>query len=375
MTDTTMAVEKKASIEFGRNGVQISTFEGLYRFSKLVMASGMAPKGMNSPEAICIAIQMGFELGLTPMSALQNIGVINGRPAIYGDAALALVRQSGLLESYSQEITGEGDARTATVTAKRTGDSRPITATFSVANAKAAQLWGRSTTWTQYPDRMMLFRARGFVLRDGFCDVLKGLKTYEEVADYPKEINITPTPTPEAPKSAATKAVKNPVVREPAPTPTPEMAGRDEVVPQVIAPSVPVPEKPSPAPDRPVSAAINGSPLPIETAESKQRRIHLYRVVSALAKHNVSVKDAEAFLHWNGELKESKTFSDLPSVTKQTILDNVASFAETVGNWLQDYSGEAAGGTAAPQDDAEEYVEIPDAEDMSGTTLAAEQTI
>jgi hypothetical protein len=61
-----------------------------------------------------------------------------------------------------------------------------------VADAKAAKLWGKSGPWTDYPRRMLKFRARGFVLRDVFGDVLKGLRTAEEVRDYPEERNITP---------------------------------------------------------------------------------------------------------------------------------------------------------------------------------------
>jgi hypothetical protein len=39
---------------------------------------------------------------------------------------------------------------------------------------------------------MLKFRARGFLLRDVFGDVLKGLRTMEEVRDTPAEINVTP---------------------------------------------------------------------------------------------------------------------------------------------------------------------------------------
>jgi len=39
---------------------------------------------------------------------------------------------------------------------------------------------------------MMKFRARGFLLRDQFGDILKGLRTAEEARDTPSEINVTP---------------------------------------------------------------------------------------------------------------------------------------------------------------------------------------
>ncbi len=43
---------------------------------------------------------------------------------------------------------------------------------------------GKQGPWTQYPERMLKLRARGFTLRDAFPDVLKGIKAREEVEDY-----------------------------------------------------------------------------------------------------------------------------------------------------------------------------------------------
>lgn len=183
----------KAPINFGEQGVQLASLEDAFRFANAVAASGFAPRGMEKPEAILVAIQLGAELGLTPMSALQNIAVINGRPAIYGDAALALVRSSGLLEVFREEEIGEvgKDTQGIKVTAKRKGFDE-ATESFTVADAKLSKLWGKSGPWSDYPKRMLKFRARGFILRDLFGDVLKGLRTMEEVRDTPAEINVTP---------------------------------------------------------------------------------------------------------------------------------------------------------------------------------------
>lgn len=181
-------------IALGNRGVQLSSYEDMFRFSKSVILSGLAPKGFDKAESVLVALQLGLELGMSPMSALQNIAVINGRPGIYGDAALALVRSSGLLEKYSQKWEGEGEKRRAIITCIRKGEPEPIVASFSVADAKAANLWGKPGPWSQYSDRMLLFRARGFALRDGFGDVLKGLRTSEELEDMPRDMkNVTPT--------------------------------------------------------------------------------------------------------------------------------------------------------------------------------------
>ena len=183
----------KPLINYGAQGVKLASLEDAFRFANAIVASGFAPRGMEKPEAVLVAIQLGAELGLTPMAALQNTAVINGRPAIYGDAALALVRASGLLESFNEEEVGEAgkDSFGIKVTATRRDGSKG-SETFTVADAKAAKLWGKSGPWTDYPRRMLKFRARGFVLRDVFGDVLKGLRTAEEVRDYPEERNITP---------------------------------------------------------------------------------------------------------------------------------------------------------------------------------------
>lgn len=195
----------KAALVMTPKGVSLESFEQLWRFATCIAKSPFAPKGMETPEAIVPAIQLGLEIGLSPMAALQNVAVINGRPGIYGDAALALVRASGLCESYTQAMEGAGDNLAAVVVSKREGNE-PLTHRFSVADAKKAGLWGKSGPWSQYPERMLLFRARGFNLRDNFGDVLKGLRTTEELSDIPAEkavsgnvVQITPTAPASAP--------------------------------------------------------------------------------------------------------------------------------------------------------------------------------
>ena len=55
---------------------------------------------------------------------------------------------------------------------------------FSVKEAKLANIYDKSVVWRSYPKRMTYYRALGFGLRDEFPDVLKGVKTAEELQDY-----------------------------------------------------------------------------------------------------------------------------------------------------------------------------------------------
>lgn len=158
------------------------------RFADYLAKSTIVPKDFaNNPGNILVAIQWGMELGLQPMQAMQNIAVINGRPALWGDAVIALVRSSPLCEYVYETIDGD----VATCRVKRRGEDEQVR-TFSMVDAKAAGLTGKQGPWTQYPKRMLQLRARAFALRDVFPDVLRGMPVAEEVMDMPKERDVTP---------------------------------------------------------------------------------------------------------------------------------------------------------------------------------------
>ena len=174
-------------------------FEGAWRIASAVVKAGMAPTGLGTTEKVMVAIMHGLEVGMTPMAALQSIAVINGRPTIWGDGAIGLVRGSGKCEWIKERVDGSGDAMVAHCEVKRKGEPDPIKATFSVADAKKASLWDKAGPWKQYPKRMLAMRARAFALRDGFADVLRGLGIAEEVSDYAQlPRDVTPVATPAA---------------------------------------------------------------------------------------------------------------------------------------------------------------------------------
>lgn len=186
-----------------------ASFNELAQFSNMAAKSAMVPPGFrNKPEDIMLAVQMGSELGLAPMQALQNIAVINNRPSVWGDALIGLCRASPNCEDIAEKLDGDGENMVATCMAKRRGAS-PVVARFSVADAKKAGLWGKAGPWQQYPARMLQLRARGFALRDAFPDVLRGLISAEEARDMPTE-PVHPGPTIEARAEVVTEPPAEP---------------------------------------------------------------------------------------------------------------------------------------------------------------------
>jgi hypothetical protein len=165
-------------------------------FSNMLSKSTMVPKAyQNKPEDVLVAVQWGYELGLAPLQALQNIATINGKPSVYGDAAMALVQNSPVCEDVKEYFDGEGTSNPIAVCVAKRKNRTEVISKYSVEDAKRAGLWNKQGPWTQYPKRMLQMRARGFALRDAFPDVLKGLITVEEAQDYPDD-----TAAPQAPQ-------------------------------------------------------------------------------------------------------------------------------------------------------------------------------
>jgi hypothetical protein len=172
MSDTTMVVAQ-------HGGLVVRTIDDMYRLAKVMLASGMLPSSYRKPEEVFVAIQFGYEVGLTPMAALNSIAVIQGRPTLWGDGALAVVRASGLMTAMTERAIEDGYECTV-----RRGDEEPETRRFTFADAKRAGLVGKSGPWQQYPMRMCQMRARAYALRDVFPDALRGVAIREEVMDF-----------------------------------------------------------------------------------------------------------------------------------------------------------------------------------------------
>lgn len=160
-------------------------FEQALRFAEIMSKSSIIPKDFaGNPGNILVAVQWGLELGLQPMQAMQNIAVINGRPSLWGDAVIALVRSSPVCE-YVIEESQDG---AAICRVKRRGEDEQ-SRVFTTEDAKKAGLIGKQGPWSQYPKRMMQMRARSWALRDVFPDVLRGMPIAEEVMDTePRDI-------------------------------------------------------------------------------------------------------------------------------------------------------------------------------------------
>lgn len=172
------------------------TVDQAWRLAKALAISGLAPPSMATAEKCLVAIMAGAEVGLPPFQAVQSFAVINNRPVLWGDGALAVVRAQGF-KVREWAVAAETEEEVAYCEVIRPDTREVIERRFSVQNAKTAKLWGKKgangqdTPWITYPSRMLQMRARSWALRDGAADAMRGFQVREEVEDFDMK-DVTP---------------------------------------------------------------------------------------------------------------------------------------------------------------------------------------
>lgn len=144
------------------NLVKFESVDELKALCGILAKSGLH-KG-ETPEAAFTKIMYGQELGLPPMAARSAVHVIQGKPTLSSNAmATALDRHPDY--DYAVE---ELDYEKCTVTIwKRRGNEwlKRGSFTFTMEDAKRAQLIKAGSGWTKYPKAMLFARAISQAIR------------------------------------------------------------------------------------------------------------------------------------------------------------------------------------------------------------------
>lgn len=149
--------------------------------AKIYAASELVPDAFRGKEAeIFLGIAYGMELGFAPLAALRAVTVIKGRTGLYADAMVALVLQSGKADYFR---CANSSAESATYVSRRRGEKDEVSKTFTVADAKQAGLTGGGGNYGKYPTHMLEARAKSWLARDLYPDVLHGIYSADELRD------------------------------------------------------------------------------------------------------------------------------------------------------------------------------------------------
>lgn len=146
--------------------------------AEILARSDIVPRAYRGKPANVIAAAIsGRSFGWDAMAAMRNCHVIEGQVSIKPEAQVGLVRAAG------HSITGTSSSEAAEVTGKRGDTGDQMTVRWTLEDAKAAGLLGKSN-WRQYPSDMLWARAVSQLCRRLFPDVTLGLSyTPDELGD------------------------------------------------------------------------------------------------------------------------------------------------------------------------------------------------
>lgn len=131
--------------------INIPQWQALMAVAKVFWSSGAMPSSFKNEYQVVMALQAGAELGLQPINSINSFYFVNGKIALYGETAIALVQRAG----YQVEW-GVCNADEATVTLSK--DGRSQTTTVKMSDMKARGLAGKEV-WEKYPENLLRFKA------------------------------------------------------------------------------------------------------------------------------------------------------------------------------------------------------------------------
>lgn len=211
----TMTQARQVSIGLGPQNL-----EQAWALADALAKSDLVPEAYQGKPANVIAmISMANDLGIGITQAMREIHP-SGKGRIGTSAALcvSLVLQSGLCELWEVAETTKDKA---TIRTRRKG-KKEQSFTFTLEEAREAGLYpGKDdSAWRKYPKLMLRHRAEKWLADQEYPDVVRGLKTHDEIGeviDAPETrlvtlpggttaISVSPAPAPEASRAAPAAA-------------------------------------------------------------------------------------------------------------------------------------------------------------------------
>lgn len=139
------------------------------------LQSNALPASIKNAPQLIMVFQAGYEAGLQPLESLNSYYFVNGKLALYGEMAIALVRRANHKIEW-----GTCNATTATVKITRHDTGESMETTFTMEQARQRGLSSKDV-WQKYPENMLKFKAFHNTARFICPDALHGVPIKEEI--------------------------------------------------------------------------------------------------------------------------------------------------------------------------------------------------
>lgn len=162
----------------------------LSKVAKTFSMSTMVPPDYRNNVANCfVACEMAARMNLSPTFVMQNLFIVNGRPAWSGQACIALITGCGLFERGSLDYVYVGEigtpGRGCYVQAVRRNNGKTVKGTVVSMQLAQDEGWVNKSgsKWKTMPEQMLKYRAAAFFARTECPNILMGFQLAEEVED------------------------------------------------------------------------------------------------------------------------------------------------------------------------------------------------
>lgn len=173
-------------------------FNELFKIGSVMSKTQLVPDNYrNRPEDCTIAIDIANRNGMSPLSVMQNLYVVKGKPQWSGQACIAMLKASKDFEHVKPVMVGERntDDWGCYFKAIDKSDGEVVQGTLvTIKMAKDEGWYSKSgSKWQTMPEQMLQYRAAAFFARIYMPNALMGYRVEGEVED------ISKPSTPKAP--------------------------------------------------------------------------------------------------------------------------------------------------------------------------------
>ena len=186
---TTQSVEGESSIYKNTD-----SFEFAQRQAKSLCESNLVPisyRGQKGLPNCLVALEMSKRMNLSPLTVMQNLNIIHGRPTWSAQFISSQIMGCGRFENFDYLVKGEGETHEVQCIAKRIADQKLIKGTAVSMKMARLEGWTKNSKYTSMPELMLRNRAATFFGRQYIPDLLLGVQTSEEVVDI-QPLDVTP---------------------------------------------------------------------------------------------------------------------------------------------------------------------------------------
>jgi hypothetical protein len=166
------------------------------RMATALSTGTIVPKDYQGNVGNCmIAVEIAARLHTSPLLVMQNLYIIQGRPAWSTQYVVAMIEATKRYRSsLHYELTGKGDAMACYAWAERQDGSKDVGPTITMQMAKAEGWLGKNgSKWATMPEVMIRYRAASFFGRLYCPDALLGIYSVDEVREIAGEF-VEPLP-------------------------------------------------------------------------------------------------------------------------------------------------------------------------------------